>query len=93
MKYLDKIVPSCLLYTSIDELAMAIENLSHDVFDSASKLSQIISMTDVPIAAFEYRKGNEQVFYTDRFFALLGIDIPREHNLLNGYIKAKAFKE
>lgn len=58
----------------LDELAAAIEYLSKNVADSASKLSQIIGMVNIPIGAFEYTQGENRVFCTSTLFEILGID-------------------
>ena len=59
----------------IDDLALAIESLSRKVADSASKLSQIIGMVNVPIGAFEHILDEDRVFCTDGFFNILGMEI------------------
>lgn len=60
----------------IDELGHAVEYLRNNVADSASKLSQIISMVNVPIGAFEYTLGDKKVFCSETLFDIL--EIPRE---------------
>lgn len=55
----------------LDDLALAIESLSRDVAESASRLSQIIEMTSRAIGAFEYRRGTDHVLYTRGFFSVL----------------------
>lgn len=67
----------------IDELGLAIENLNTEVLDSASKLSQILSMVNIPIGAFEYTKEDDQAFCTDTFFDLLGIADDQVVNYMN----------
>lgn len=57
----------------IDELGLAIETLNNKVLESASKLSQIINMINVPIGAFEYEIGEETAFCTNTLFQILGI--------------------
>lgn len=58
----------------IDELSAAIEHLSVDVADAASKLSQIVEMTSTAIGAFEYQPDVRRYFYTKRFFEILGVE-------------------
>lgn len=58
--------------TEIDELSTAMEGLSRRVADSASKLTQIIRLVDIPIAAFEYLEEEEKVFCTEGFFRMFG---------------------
>lgn len=58
----------------IDHLSSAIETLSSKVADSASKLSQIISLLNMPIGAFEYKKDENTVFCTEAFFSVLGVE-------------------
>lgn len=57
----------------IDQLSSAIEYLSNKVADSASRLSRIIEMVNMPIGAFEYIKGEKEAFCTKAFFEILGI--------------------
>lgn len=58
----------------IDELSSAIVALSTNVADSASKLSQIINLFNMPIGAFEYKKGQKSVLCTETFFNVIGIE-------------------
>lgn len=58
----------------IDELSKEIMNLSARSLDSASKLSQILELLNMPIGAFEYKIGEEKVFCTKGFFRNLGIE-------------------
>lgn len=74
----------------IDELAAAIEALSKDVADSSSKLSQIIEMTSASIGAFEYQYTSNQVFYTKKFFYVLGLEKEEDDKV---YIDKKIFQE
>lgn len=64
--------------TEIDELAGAIETLSQDVASSASKLSRIIAIAGIPIAAFEINKVTEEVYCTDSFFKMLNLSHVKE---------------
>ena len=79
---------ACLLYTSnpnrvirlkrlgiteIDELSDAIELLSQKVSDSASRLSKILELTGVDVAAFEYDRKAGIVYVTDHFFDILAL--------------------
>lgn len=57
----------------IDELSSAIENLSFNVYDTASRLSQVIEMSSIPVAAFEYNKATNEIYHTESFFELLCI--------------------
>jgi len=74
--------------SEIDELTTAIANLSENVIDSASKLSQIIKLFNMPIGAFEYKKGQDVVLCTDSFFYVIGIDEPAKYNT---YMEVKCF--
>lgn len=60
----------------IDDLSKTIETLSQNVADSASKLSQIISMAGISIGAFEYRDGEAKAFCTSQFFSMF--QLPQE---------------
>ncbi len=75
--------------SEIDELAIAIESLSNKVADSSSKLSQIISMVNIPIGAFEHDIMEENVFCTETLFDILGI--PRESD--SNYITSDQLKK
>ena len=46
----------------IDDLALAVESLSSQVAESASRLSKIIGMVNIPIAAFEHDLNENRVF-------------------------------
>lgn len=60
--------------SELDELAAAIKALSDDVASSASRLMQIIKLSNRRIGAFEYDAGTDTVFYAGPFFDLLGVD-------------------
>lgn len=53
-----------LQIAEIDELAEAVEKLSADVSYSASRLSEIIKMMDLPMGTIEYDKSGGDVFCT-----------------------------
>lgn len=76
--------------TEVDELAAAITSLSGNVAESASKLSKIIESASIAIGAFEYHMRENQVFYTERFFEIMGIDYDREEN---GFTDKKTFEK
>ncbi|MBO1690574.1 hypothetical protein HJW02_13100, partial [Akkermansia sp. GGCC_0220] len=56
----------------------AIETLSQDVASSASKLSRIIAIAGIPIAAFEINKVTDEVYCTDSFFKMLNLSHVKE---------------
>lgn len=60
----------------IDEMAQAVESLSRSVADSASKLSQLIALANVPIGAFEYVLSTGEVDYTEGLFPILDMQEP-----------------
>ncbi|WP_262398252.1 EAL domain-containing protein [Zongyangia hominis] len=74
----------------IDELTDAVEQLSHSVAESSSKLSQILEMANYPIAAFEYLDDSDQVFYASGVFRILGSE---EMGQQSGYISPDLFEE
>lgn len=76
--------------SEIDELSSAIMALSNNVADSASKLSQIIKLFNMPIGAFEYKKGQEMVYCTEAFFDIIGIDEFEKDKI---YVDIKTFDE
>lgn len=58
--------------TEIDDLSYTIETLSEDVLMSSVRLSRILEITDVPIAAFEIDPFAKHAYYTEGLFNLLG---------------------
>lgn len=52
--------------SEIDHLSSAIEHANKHLLDSTMKLSQIIKLVDVPLAAFEYKHHEQTVFMTDQ---------------------------
>lgn len=76
--------------SEIDELSSAIVTLSKNVVDSASKLSQIIKLFNMPIGAFECKKGQDIVLCTESFFDVIGIEAPDKSDT---YINIKSFEE
>lgn len=61
--------------TEIDELATAVEVLSYNVADSASQLSRVIKIADIPIASFRVDKTTNEVDYTDTLFKILQVEV------------------
>lgn len=76
--------------SEIDELSSAITNLSINVADSASKLVQVIELFNMPIGAFESKKDEGKVYYTNGFFDILGIE---DTHLKNGCLESEVFKQ
>lgn len=74
--------------SEIDELSSAIVTLSANVADSASKLSQVIKLFNMPIGAFEYKKGQDMVLCTESFFYIIGTEEPDKYGT---YIDIKSF--
>lgn len=60
----------------IDDLSSAIEGLSHDVAESSSRLSRIVRMAHVPLAAFQLSLSHNFLYYTEDFYSLLGLPSP-----------------
>lgn len=61
----------------VDELSEAIESLGSEVADAASRLSQILRLTNKGIGAFEHYKDTSMIKYTDGFFATFrALEIP-----------------
>ncbi len=56
----------------VDELALAMEEVSQERIDVASRLSRIISLLDMPIGAFEIRDSSDQVLMTEQFIGIVG---------------------
>nr|WP_090092286.1 EAL domain-containing protein [Clostridium uliginosum] len=76
--------------SEIDDLSLAIANLRIKATDSASKLSQIIGLLNMPIGAFEHKKDEDMVFCTEAFFSVIGIDDINRHE---AYTHRVFFKE
>lgn len=75
----------------IDELLDSIETLSHQVFESSSKLSKILELTGVTTGAFELASANpDHVFCTSGFFDILNIP---DAGLTGNYLPTAKFKE
>ena len=71
----------------IDELSDAIQTLGTEVAYSASRLSQILELSDRTIGAFEYNAETDAVTCTDGFFTTLSLlkhPDPRMESLLDG---------
>lgn len=58
----------------IDELADSIKKLGSDVVASASRLSQIMKLSDRGVGAYEYNKEANTMYYTETLFDVLGVD-------------------
>lgn len=60
--------------SEVDELIDAIESLSTDVAESASRISQILDASGVAIGVFECLNGIQKVFCSRSLFQLLWLD-------------------
>lgn len=60
--------------TEIDELSTAMETASNALLESALKMSNIIDLAGLPIAAFELNNKCDCVFFTSQFQKILNID-------------------
>lgn len=64
----------------IDAVSDAIVTLSQNVLESTRRFLDIIDMASVKLGGFEIRRGEDEVFITDSFFELFGLEeIPREN--------------
>ena len=59
-------------YLELDQLSSAIETAHEMMIESASRLSKIVTMFDMPIAAYEINKKNQTCFITDNFWKIIG---------------------
>lgn len=57
--------------TEVDELSQTICRLNRAVAEEASKISKIITLSNMPIGAFERRNDDELVYCSDGFYTLL----------------------
>lgn len=86
--YLDRIHIS-----EIDQLSSSIEELSASVAEHASKLSNILDMASVPVAAFEYRTGEPTAFCSKNFYKMMGLGSAKTEDFMipvsefNTYLK------
>ncbi len=69
------ILPKCSVF-EINQLAGAIENLSERVLESASRVSQIIDLVNIPIGAFSFYKNEDKVFCSTSFCSIVDFDDP-----------------
>ncbi|UTW69555.1 hypothetical protein KHA80_22935 [Anaerobacillus sp. HL2] len=60
--------------TEIDELASEIELANKNLYESTTKLSRIINLVNVPIAAFEFKQNDETVFVTDQLKQVISLE-------------------
>jgi diguanylate cyclase (GGDEF)-like protein len=58
----------------IDQLTHSIEKMSIAVANSASKISKIINMAQIPIGVFEYEESGSRVFCGPNLVSILGWD-------------------
>ncbi len=75
--------------SEIDELIDAIESLSTDVAESASRISRILDASGVSIGVFEYLKDTERFFCSSSLFRLLGVEKAEESY---AYLNAEEFR-
>jgi len=57
--------------TEVDELSRTICDLNRAVAEEASKISKIITLSNMPIGAFERKNDDELVYCSDGFYMLL----------------------
>ena len=57
--------------TEVDELSKTIRRLNSAVAEEASKISKIITLSNMPIGAFERKNDDELVYCSDGFYMLL----------------------
>lgn len=67
-----KLMPTGLL--ELDELSHAIEVANKLMLESATRLSKIIDLFELPIAAYEINHKLQHVFVTNNFWKIIGID-------------------
>lgn len=58
----------------IDQFSSAIIDLSQEVLETSTKFLNIMNMASIDIGGSEIKKGSKNVYVTDNFFLLLGID-------------------
>ncbi len=55
----------------IDELGLAIQQLSQDVYESASRLSNILQLTGLSVGVFEIKRDAEMAYCSSGFYQLM----------------------
>lgn len=66
----------------VDELTIAIENLSRSVSQSSTRIASIFGMAQIAVGVFEYDRDNPQVFCSGNLFGILGWDDIKVENYL-----------
>lgn len=56
----------------LEELSAGIDTMVRSVLNSSDRISKIIEMSAIPLAAFEYKEGNQYVFFTSGLRDMLG---------------------
>ena len=56
----------------LEELSAGIDAMVRSVLNSSDRISKIIEMSAIPLAAFEYKEGNQYVFFTPGLRDMLG---------------------
>lgn len=74
--------------TELDELSDAIEVLSTNIINNSAKLSQILSLANLSIGAFEYDPMSSKVFCTDVMIKFLSL---HKNDYELGYISKELF--
>ncbi len=67
-------------YQELDELSSSIENAHKMIISSAARLSKIVNMFQVPIAAYEINKSNNAYYVTDNFWEIIGKNNKKEYS-------------
>jgi diguanylate cyclase (GGDEF)-like protein len=65
--------------TELDALATAVESANQAMLESASRLSKIVDMFELPIGAFEMNTAMNRVYITDHFGEIIGRPEIGEH--------------
>ncbi|MFR1519225.1 MAG: EAL domain-containing protein [Clostridia bacterium] len=73
----------------IDKLSDSIQSLSMQVMESAQRLSKIMELTSVEMAAFEYDAKKKMIFCTKQFFSILNRP---DLGTSDKYIASEAFR-
>jgi uncharacterized protein YqgV (UPF0045/DUF77 family) len=68
--------------SELDELLSVISEANEEVLESASRLSNIIDLFELPIAAFEMNHPQKDFFTTNYFWEIAGIS---KHNIPTSY--------
>ena len=67
----------------VDELAQAMQEANNERLESVSRLTRVISLFDLPIAAFEIKNNSDDIFVTEKLYTILDLDDKNKVTFMN----------